>query len=75
MTALREERGWSRNRLATEAGVVYNTIKLLELGRHDPSLTVLLGLVRAFDLCSVEELLGAGQLGSAVLLGSPHHRP
>ena len=51
-----------------------DTVKLLEEDQHDPSLSVLLALVRVFDLCSVEELIGESRLGSAVVLAHPHFR-
>jgi DNA-binding XRE family transcriptional regulator len=64
----------SRQQLADAVGAVYNTIRYLEDGRHDPTLGLMLALVRVFDLCSVEELLGS-ELGTRSLLGEPHHRP
>lgn len=63
---LRVRRDWTRNRLARELGISFNTLKKLEAGDTVPSLGTLLALVEAFELCSVDELLG-GPLGTRMV--------
>src|SRR5882672_5380439 len=53
---------WTTEELARRARLSYRNLLLVEQGAHPPNLTTLLALVRAFELCSVEELLG-GDLG------------
>lgn len=72
---LRTDRGLTIKDVATVVGLAESTVGLLEKGTHDPSLGTMLALVRFYDLCSVEEILGEGRLGTAVLLEHPHHRP
>lgn len=68
IVALRSERSWTRAKLARELGVRWNSLKRLEEGGSLPSLGMLLGLVRVFELSSIEEVLGEGRLGTRVLL-------
>lgn len=68
IVALRSERSWTRGKLARELGVRWGSLKKLEEGASLPSLGMLLGLVRVFELSSVEEVLGGGRLGTRVLL-------
>jgi DNA-binding XRE family transcriptional regulator len=65
---MREAKGWSQNRLATEIGLRWHSLEKLESGTSVPTLATLLALVRAFDLVSIEEVLGDGRLGTALLL-------
>lgn len=65
---LREARGWSTYRLAKKAELSEGYLGELEKGKHDPSLTTLLKLTRAFGFCSVEELLAATPLGTSQFL-------
>lgn len=67
IAALRGERKLNRRRLARQAEIAYSYLVRLEEGRHEPTLGIMLRLVRAFDLCSIEELLG-GPLGTRTLL-------
>ena len=78
----REQRGWNRNVLARRSGLGYSHLRYLEEGRGEPTVSTVLALVRAFGLCSIEELLG-GPLGTRILLeleesgeaGGPHPQP
>jgi transcriptional regulator with XRE-family HTH domain len=55
---LREQRGWTQERLAQKAGVTKFYISLLETGaRKNPSLPALKRLAKALDV-PVTELLG-----------------
>lgn len=48
LRALRDERGWSQGRLASEVGVSRQTINAIETGRFDPSLPLALRLAALF---------------------------
>lgn len=67
ITELRQDKQWTRNALATRAGIAYSNLALLEAGDHEPNLSTMLALVRTFGLCSIEELIG-GPLGTRILL-------
>ena len=47
---LRNERGWSQEKLADAAGITLNYVGNLERGEQGPSLHVLVRLARAFDI-------------------------
>lgn len=68
IVALRRNRDWSTQDLATALGIAWSSCRRLEKGESLPSLGTLLGLVVAFELRSVEEVLGDGRLGTTVLL-------
>ena len=53
LSALRADRGLSRQALADEVGVNYQTIGYLERGEYSPSLHLALRIARFFDV-SVE---------------------
>ncbi len=48
--ALREDQGWSQERLATELGVSRQTINAIENDRYDPSLPLAFKIARLFRL-------------------------
>ena len=48
--ALREDEGWSQERLATELGVSRQTINAIENDRYDPSLPLAFKIARLFRL-------------------------
>jgi transcriptional regulator with XRE-family HTH domain len=56
LKALRGERGWSQAIAAKRAGVTERYFSRLETKRHDPSLSTLAKIARAFGL-SVSQLL------------------
>ncbi len=58
LRALREGRRWSTRELASRAGIANGAVSQLESGTTSPRLTTMLALVRAFELRSIEELLG-----------------
>jgi transcriptional regulator with XRE-family HTH domain len=55
--ALREQRQWSQERLAREAGISTGYVARLEKGQHDPSLSTIENLARALKT-SVGQLIG-----------------
>jgi transcriptional regulator with XRE-family HTH domain len=59
---LREVKGWDRAQLARQIEVEWNTLNKYEKGESTPGLAVLIGLVKAFGLSSLEELLGGTQV-------------
>ena len=75
MTSLRQGRGLTIKDAANAIGIAESTLGLLEKDRHDPTLGTMLALVRFYELCSIEELISEGRLGTAELLGESHHRP
>lgn len=48
LPALRQDRGWSQQRLADELGVSRQTIISIERGRFDPSLPLAFRIARLF---------------------------
>lgn len=48
LKALRAERGWSQEDLATRLGVSRQTINAIENGRYDPSLPLAFQMARLF---------------------------
>jgi len=47
----REKKGWSREKLAVEAGISYNTIVKIEDGRiKDPRISTVIKLSKAFGI-------------------------
>lgn len=59
---LREQRQWSQERLAREAGISTGYVARLEKGQHDPSLSTLEKLARALG-ASVSRLIGERKAG------------
>ena len=53
---LREERGWTQDRLAAKAAISRAYLARLEIGRHDPPLSTLARLAKALRV-SVVDLL------------------
>lgn len=49
LPALRQDRGWSQQRLADELGVSRQTIISIERGRFDPSLPLAFRVARLFE--------------------------
>ncbi|MDQ1126000.1 putative transcriptional regulator [Microbacterium sp. LKL04] len=49
LPALRQDRGWSQQRLADELGVSRQTIISIERGRFDPSLPLAFRIARLFE--------------------------
>jgi putative transcriptional regulator len=49
LSALRQDRGWSQQRLADELGVSRQTIISIERGRFDPSLPLAFRIARLFE--------------------------
>jgi transcriptional regulator with XRE-family HTH domain len=59
LRAVREQTGLSQEKAAGKAGITRNRLALLEKTRFpNPTLSTLLGLMRAYKLRSIEELLG-----------------
>src|SRR5262245_42369948 len=54
---LRQQRGWSQDQLATQAGISRAAVSAIEIQRLVPSVAAALALARAFG-CTVEELFG-----------------
>jgi putative transcriptional regulator len=70
---VRTERNLSRQQLAEEVGVHYQTIGYIERGDYTPSLELALRLARYFDL-PVEALFSLdpfAPLGAEALIGRP----
>lgn len=58
LKALRNQKGWSQERLAQEAGISYNTlIKLERNGIKNPKIETVIKLADALDV-SLDELVG-----------------
>lgn len=53
---LREEKGWTQTDVAYEADLEPNYISRLELGKANPSMTVIVALVKALR-CKVDDLI------------------
>jgi transcriptional regulator with XRE-family HTH domain len=73
---LRQEHGWTLERLAGETGLSKPYLGRLEAGERQPSLAALLALGRAFGL-SVSELLGQEETADEVVVrgdSSPEQR-
>jgi transcriptional regulator with XRE-family HTH domain len=51
---LRKERGWTQDDLAAETNVEQAAISLIENSRANPTLQMLEGIARAFDVAFVE---------------------
>lgn len=49
LSVLRQDRGWSQQRLADELGVSRQTIISIERGRFDPSLPLAFRIARLFE--------------------------
>jgi transcriptional regulator with XRE-family HTH domain len=59
LRTVREQTGLSQEKAAGKAGITRNGLALLEKARFpNPTLSTLLGLMRAYELRSIEELLG-----------------
>jgi len=56
----RRARGWSREKVAAEAGVALNTIRNIELGPHMPTVEHLRAVATVLDL-SLDELFPAAE--------------
>lgn len=56
VTRLREERGWTKTKLADESGVTFQTISYIEHGHVDPRLETAQKLARALGV-KMSELL------------------
>lgn len=66
---LRVERFWTMRELAARTGLSSGTVSALERGAAQPTLGTLLALQRAFDLPSIEDLLGpVGRTPSRILV-------
>ncbi|MFM8753635.1 MAG: helix-turn-helix transcriptional regulator [Phenylobacterium sp.] len=52
---LRAERGWSQAELAGRLDVSRQAVNAIEIGKHDPSLSLAFRIARLFDL-SVEQV-------------------
>jgi len=55
---LREAKGWDRSDLARTLEIQWGTLKALEDGKSAPRLKMMLALVEALDLPSIDELIG-----------------
>ena len=83
LRALREARGWSTRELENRSGVSDSLITHLETAQDsNPGILVLLALQRAFNLPSIEILLGEAGLiptdvrsGELALLGAADELP
>jgi transcriptional regulator with XRE-family HTH domain len=53
---LREKREWAQTDLAYEADIEPGYVSRLELGKANPSLTVIVAIIKALD-CKVDELI------------------
>ena len=60
--AARQERGWSQERLAKEAGVSANTVGSLELGKHETQGEKVRKILDALDIHPTATLLDLGAL-------------
>ena len=58
LRALRAERNWTQQDLATAVGVSRQTINAIESGKYDPSLPLAFKLAGAFAL-SIEQIFTA----------------
>lgn len=58
ITKLREERNWTRYRLAKQSGLSYSYLTVLEEGKHNPSLEVLEKIANGFEVELVDLLKG-----------------
>ncbi len=56
---LRNDRGWSQQRLGEELGVSRQTIIAIERGRYDPSLPLAFSLAQCFG-ARIEDLFQPG---------------
>jgi len=59
LPALRQDRGWSQQRLADELGVSRQTIISIERGRFDPSLPLAFRIAHLFGT-SIEDVFVPG---------------
>ncbi len=58
LVKLREEKGWSREKLAVESGVSYNTIVKIEYGNiKNPKIETVIKLANALEI-NIEQLIG-----------------
>lgn len=58
LVKLREDKGWSREKLAVESGVSYNTIVKIEYGGIDnPKIETVIKFADALDV-SIDKLVG-----------------
>lgn len=62
LPGLRQERGWSQQRLAEELGVSRQTVISIERGRFDPSLPLAFRIARLFGT-SIEAVFVPGDEG------------
>lgn len=53
---LRTAKGWSQTDLGYETGVDPQTIRRIEKGRQDPSLSIIVALVQALE-CKLDDLI------------------
>ncbi len=56
ITRRREEKGWSQNRLAREAGISGPSLSMMFTGKRNPSLERAIALAEALE-CTIDELL------------------
>lgn len=64
ITKLREERGWSRYRLAVNSGVSFSYINALEENEHSPSIEVLdkIAFGLGVELFQLIEIVDEGEI-------------
>jgi transcriptional regulator with XRE-family HTH domain len=70
---LREQRGWTRQKLAQRAGLTPTYVGILEYGGNVPSLRVVLELVEVLggDITDVMRRLAAARTSAAAVLPPP----
>ena len=68
----REQRGWSQDQLAAEAGMTQAQVALIEAGQANPTLRSLVKLAHALG-CTLSEL--SAPHGEGEPLDTPAHRP
>ena len=69
----RKKRGWSQEKLAREAEISRETIRLMETGLRFPTLKTLHALANAFGV-SIEELIADDSRGISVRNGYPERQ-
>jgi len=50
LRSLREQRGWTQERLAWEAGLTVGSLARIELGQADPRWSTVMGIVDALEI-------------------------
>ena len=51
---LRNQRGWSQEKLAENAGISMRTVSVIEGNKHNPSITMIEDLAKAFGVKASE---------------------